>query len=293
MDYIFYHGSDLDGACSGAIINRICHEAWTMAWEYNYAFPETFKPTFNDTVYFVDCSTNPYDRILELTKITNVIMIDHHKSFIEWAEQNVSADIRSKWVLDTKKSGCMLCWEYAFPNKPMPRTVDLLGNYDIWNNKDLEYWNKTILPFQYGMRGTKMEDVLWNELLVPEWEGHWIGDIISRGEILIEYITSSNTSMVRKHSFESTFDGYKVLACNTHNFSSQTFESIWDDEKYDFMVAFTHSKGKEYWVSLYTTKTSIDLSKIASKYGGGGHAQAAGFTVKSLVVDEKEIKVTA
>jgi len=185
----------------------------------------------------------------------------------------------------------MLCWRYAFPDKPMPRAVDLLGNYDIWNNVDQHNWNEVILPFQYGMRGSRIDSPTWTQLLVSGWDDGVIKECIDRGHTLIEYINSSNTAMLRKHSFESTFDGYKVLACNTHNFSSQTFESLWDESKYDFMVAFTHSKGKEYWVSLYTTKKDIDLSKIAASYGGGGHAQAAGFTVKKIDASSEKINI--
>jgi nanoRNase/pAp phosphatase (c-di-AMP/oligoRNAs hydrolase) len=141
------------------------------------------------------------------------------------------------------------------------------------------------------MRGERIDSPIWTQLLVIGWDTDVINECINRGHVLLEYITSSNASVVRKHSFESTFDGYKVLACNTHNFSSQTFESLWDEEKYDFMVAYTQSKGKEYWVSLYTTKKGVDLSKIAASHGGGGHAQAAGFTVKKIDVNEKEIRV--
>jgi len=290
MDYIFYHGSDLDGACSGAIMNRYCHNALTYAWEYNYPFPEGFRPTMDDTVYFVDCSTNPYERIGELTKLTNVVMIDHHKTFIEYAEKNISSEIRENWVLDVKKSGCMLCWEYAFPNVPMPRSVWLLGNYDIWNRSDEEQWQNLIMPFQMGMRGTKIDNPIWDELFSDNDQSAFYS-VMERGGFVYDYMMASNASVVRKHAFDATFEGYKALACNTHNFSSQTYESIWDADKYDLMFSYCHSKGKEYWVSLYTTKPGIDVSGLAVKYGGGGHPQAAGFTVKSLEIENGEIKV--
>lgn len=291
MDYIFYHGSDLDGACSGAIMDRYCHNARMYAWEYNYPFPEDFHPTKEDTVYFVDCSTNPYDRITELAKLTNVIMIDHHKTFIEFAEKNIPEETRSHWVLDTSKSGCMLCWEYAFPNTPMPRAVWLLGNYDIWNRTDEERWQNLIMPFQMGMRGTKVDSPIWEELFSNNDQSAFYS-IMERGGFVYDYMMASNASAVRKHAFETTFEGYKALACNTHNFSSQTYESLWDANKYDLMFSYCHSKGKEYWVSLYTTKPGMDVSGLAVKYGGGGHPQAAGFTVKTLEVKNGEIKVT-
>lgn len=284
MEYIFYHGSDFDGMCSGAIMKRFCEpETKLYAFEYAYEFPEDFTPMPDDTVYFVDVTANPYSRILDLAMKTNVVVIDHHKSFIEWAAENVPDTIRNKWVLDTKQSGCMLCWQYANPGKQLPRAVWLFGHYDIWDNADQEQWNNVILPFQYGARGIKIDDdESWNILLNDDLSQLVIDNIISKGKILLEYIKASNASVVKKHSFETTFEGYKVLACNTHNFSSQTFEYLWDETKYDFMVAFEFSRGEKYWVSLYTSKADLDLSKIASKYGGGGHAQACGFNAKRI-----------
>lgn len=35
-------------------------------------------------------------------------------------------------------------------------------------------------------------------------------------------------------------------------------------------------------VSLYTDNAGHDMSKIAAKYGGGGHINAAGFECKEL-----------
>jgi nanoRNase/pAp phosphatase (c-di-AMP/oligoRNAs hydrolase) len=56
------------------------------------------------------------------------------------------------------------------------------------------------------------------------------------------------------------------------------FDSI--EEDYDIMIPFSFN-GEEWNVSLYTKK-DIDVGKIAIKYGGGGHAKAAGFRCKEL-----------
>lgn len=47
------------------------------------------------------------------------------------------------------------------------------------------------------------------------------------------------------------------------------------------MIVFVRD-GKKWTVSLYSKKDNVDCSKIATKYGGGGHKKAAGFECYEL-----------
>ena len=40
--------------------------------------------------------------------------------------------------------------------------------------------------------------------------------------------------------------------------------------------------GSNYVISFYTKKDNIDVSKLAVKYGGGGHRQASSFIIGNL-----------
>ena len=51
--------------------------------------------------------------------------------------------------------------------------------------------------------------------------------------------------------------------------------------EYDIAILFTRKLGG-YKVGLYTVQDNVDCSALASKYGGGGHKQAAGFHVEEL-----------
>lgn len=44
-------------------------------------------------------------------------------------------------------------------------------------------------------------------------------------------------------------------------------------------------------VSIRTTTASIDASKMAEQFGGGGHTQAAGFTMKDVLLRDAEYKI--
>ncbi|MEI7668263.1 MAG: hypothetical protein WCI62_04665, partial [Erysipelotrichaceae bacterium] len=78
--------------------------------------------------------------------------------------------------------------------------------------------------------------------------------------------------------FETEFAGLRAICMNVGGANATYFNSIWDEEKYDMMIAFCFT-GLHWKYTMFTTK-EIDLSIIAKDHGGGGHRQAAGF--KSL-----------
>lgn len=86
--------------------------------------------------------------------------------------------------------------------------------------------------------------------------------------------------MIKACSFYSSLEGYRVIVCNTPCGNSLVFDSV-DSDTYDIMSVFFFD-GKQYTVSLYSTKKEIDVSEIAKKHGGGGHKGAAGFQCKEL-----------
>jgi nanoRNase/pAp phosphatase (c-di-AMP/oligoRNAs hydrolase) len=47
---------------------------------------------------------------------------------------------------------------------------------------------------------------------------------------------------------------------------------------YPVCIAYVHD-GEKFTVSLYST--TVDVSKIAKKFGGGGHKNAAGMTLSN------------
>ncbi len=287
MNIIFYHGSDFDGMCSGQITARHLSNPNTWGFNHKDPFPSWFKPTKEDTVWFVDITTNPPERIKELLPITNVMVIDHHESFIKWAKANIPSEILSTWVLDSSKAACQLCWEYFEKDAPMPKAVEYFARYDIWDRKDITLWNERLTPFQQGLKGTRFDSPIW-ELFFADGADDVIESYIKKGLPIVEYQITSNDSIMKKHAFSAIlkYKGKKLraLVCNTHNFSSITFESIWNEEEYDLMIAFNLSK-RSYWVSFYTT-TDLDCSEIAFNYGGGGHKQACGFEAKKVKIVE-------
>lgn len=316
MINIFYHKRDLDGHCSGAIAKYYFLEENDVEnvkmWPYDYGEPFPFDQIRDDEiVWMVDITTNPYEMMLEINKRYKLTVVDHHKSFIE---SDVAKQIDENRYGEVGKAACELTWEYCFPGEKMPHLVKLLGRYDIWDNSDKDLWENFILPTQMGMKmratdpSTKDGYDFWEDYFNQcsdshQYEADIEVDINKRGSIILRYQEREDARACAFFSFPAKFHmpeengrTYKIICLNSTRFNSKVFETVWDPEKYDFMLAWVSVQGERCSVSMYTDKPGIDVSEIAKKYGGGGHVQAAGFqceNVKPIVnmFDEKTILI--
>jgi oligoribonuclease NrnB/cAMP/cGMP phosphodiesterase (DHH superfamily) len=286
----FYHKSDLDGHCSGAIVKMKYPECEMIGVDYDDTLSELFDTTeltidFGETVFIVDFSFD-IDDMDYLAFNCDLHWIDHHKSSIEKLGsftdpiKGIRYHEKDGDKPSDKKAGCELTWEYLYPDEALPKAVKLLGRYDVW-----DHTNSEVLPFQYGMRSlesTLPEKTVWTHLF--EYGNSIIVEkIVEAGAVLIEYQQKQDEMYAKGMSFEATFEGLRAIAINKAFCNSKVFDSVYDPEKHDVMIAFGLKDG-DWKYSLYSTKPEIDVSKLAVKYGGGGHAGASGFYSKEYVL---------
>lgn len=286
----FYH-NDMDGKCAGfwVLHGANIHDKYRhqekpqmIAIDYKDRFPlEIIRP--DEQIYIVDFSIHP-DEMRELLKITkDVTWIDHHITAIEKYkdfEHNIRG-IRFDGI-----AGCELTWIYLFlltklgegPIKKVnpsvfrdsvPLFTRLIGDRDVWQWK----FGKRTKNFYAGLElyDTNPESPVWfaaMEDTMPFEE---------KGKIVEQYKKIHRKELIKAFAFETKFEGYNCIACNVGKTSSELFDSV--EKDYDIMIPFVFD-GKQWTVSLYSNK--VDVSKIAKKYGGGGHKGAAGFQCKEL-----------
>ena len=279
----FYH-NDLDGACSAAIVNRANPEKEIEFIEIAYGdkFPwDRIKE--HEEIVIVDFSIQPYsdfERLLDITP--NVVWIDHHKSAIESLPK--LRDLPGLRRIHGK-AGCELAWEFYFPTTDMPEAVALLGDYDTWK---FAFGDRT-KKFQNGIKiqDTKPTSKLWQFLFGQFHSEELIRTILRDGETINMYVEARNAIQLNT-AYEVEFEGLKGLVCNAWSAGSTLFHSIRDvHKKYEF-VSTIFFNGSFWTVSLYTDNAGHDVSKIAAKYGGGGHIHAAGFECKELPFKKNE-----
>jgi len=268
----FYHSSDLDGHCSGAIVKFHYPECEMWPIDYGARFPID-KIKEGGTVYMVDFTLQPFDQMVELAEKCKLIWIDHHKTALEEAEK------RGFVVRGLRRIGigaCSLTWEFINSHLPIPKPVKLLAKYDVWDHSDPD-----TLPFQYGMRlretdpATEEGMKLWGQLFSSSFFA--FDKILEEGKVILKYQKQIDTKYCARHAYPAVFEGYKALVLNRGIVNSMTFENAPGAKDADIFVTYVFS-GKNWIVSLYANKPDIDVSRIAKKYGGGGHKGAAGFT---------------
>ena len=277
---VFYH-ADLDGMCSAAIVyqwakvnnkNINCEDFIQMEYGSNDILDKTlFDINYLDYAFVLDFCFS-VEEMEWLKLISDLVWIDHHKTSIEKIkpiEKNLNG------IRDVSEAACVLTWKHCFPNENIPRAVLLLGDYDIWR---FEYDDS--LAYQYGMRAKGNISPTcdtWATLFSSVGDTYLADIIIEDGKSILNYLKQSNKEYIETYSFEGELDGYSAIICNIGRASSQIFDSIYDPEKYDLMIAFVMTSKKTWRVSLYSTKENIDCSEIAKRRGGGGHKGAAGF----------------
>lgn len=303
MIRIVFHSNDLDGHASGAIARwyyeYIDGTAYTIQG-YNYGqILDTSEWEKDDKIIFLDCVVQPVEKMKEIMSKWETTIIDHHQNTKELMELSIDG----KW--SEEKAGCELAWEYFFPGEKLPHFISLLGRYDIWDKSDISKWKRRILPFHYGMQLNHTNPVyddgfeIWNQRLGQVADHHfrdldeWIDDTMYKGKIAQKAVENIHRYGASAQCHEVEFEGMKAIVANTFIKSSQFFTSKYDPEVHDVMVAWTwNGKYDEYGVSIYTTK-DIDLSKVAAKYGGGGHKQASGFGCKNITFRDGKMLVEA
>ena len=288
MVTIITHSADLDGHASGAIINMAMKEknaeVQVIGYDYGEEFPWAEIPK-HSSVVMADVSL-PMEQMWALSDYSfgKLTWIDHHKSAISAFEEYLEDRLKNEsidWIietsLDTNFSACELAWKYYYPNRPVPKAIELLGMYDTWRNADTQYWNDQILPFQYGMRLYCTSPETFPMGVISDLA--YVDEITKIGAAILKYQANVDAYSA-KGAFEIDFKGYRAICINGAGFNSQAFKSVYDEAKHDLMMPFKFNG--EFWkFSIYTTK-EINCSELCKSMLGGGHEKACGFQVNDL-----------
>lgn len=295
---LILHHTDLDGAMSGGVCGYYCQK---LGYEptyklYNYGYPikpENFKGF--DLVFAVDISFHETDPWVYqyLGRQGKLIWIDHHKSAIEFKSKHPEY---FEGVIGTQKIGkgaCELTWEYLFPDSKTPRLIQYLSAYDVWDKERFD-WAEVTEPIQYGCRleyGISAKDLCNYLGLLELGLTDYLEELRQSGKNILKYIEKNLSGKIKNYgSFIPEFNvegvgTYRILLLNTNEFSSKSFDGMYDPRFYDIMAPYCicpreGEPGKfDVRMSFYTDKPDIDVSKVAEIFGGGGHSGAAGCAI--------------
>lgn len=260
--YVLYHANCTDGfgAAWGAW-NYHKENAIYIPVQHGNPVPE-MEP--ESQIYILDFCY-PFDVLKELASKQNiVVVIDHHKTSQESLPEIVPPNLLC--YFDMNQSGAMMSWKYWWPSsRCIPELVDYIQDRDLWQWKLPQSHEVSAALSSYPMDFT-----LWNNLQIDQLK--------TEGKSVLRH-TMQQASALAGNAFPMEVGGYQVHVVNATNFISEVCELIclcYPGEP--FAASYKDlSDAKRVW-SLRTIHADFDVSKIAKRYGGGGHRAAAGFT---------------
>lgn len=309
LNYVFYHGSDNDGKCSGSLIMReLTDDVRLIPWNYGKTYDIIYFLAANETpdnIYLVDISIKPSEMRLILEMGINVIWYDHHltpyETYKDDSENGFRIDENGN-VIDTHSnktigvcsissgSAAKIVYDNFTQNKTplMDKIINYVSTWDIFDKSDERLWEEAII-FNLGTGITNVEDMyyFWSTLFTNQ---NIFDGIMNDGKVIYSYKKTENEK-ISKSSGILEWEGIRFVAINggAGSLQLETASSVYGVE---CQLTFSYSIPYKSWrVSLYANpEADVDLSKIAQKYGGGGHSHACGFSCEELPFDVKTIE---
>ncbi len=259
---VLYHANCPDGFSAAWVAWRIFG---TRAEYIPVRHQEPPPPSLKGKdVYCLDFSyrISVVEQLLKIVKTLTII--DHHKS----AERAVKK--ASLHLYSGKNSASVLTWNYFYPKKEIPRLLRHVEDIDLW---------KFHLPHTKEIMAivelTPYTFTLWNKLAQD----------IERPKRRIIYIERGKTVLAhQKHlvdniaagAYPVLFCGHRVLAVNSPILHSE-IGNVLAERKPPFAIVW--SSGRTKMRFSLRSLGHFDVAKIAERFGGGGHRNAAGFFI--------------
>lgn len=263
---VWYHSNCYDGFGAAWAASRKLGRGEDVVYakcSYGYPPPE-HEP--GDILRIVDFSF-PREVLLDLkAKCPNLIVLDHHKT--------AEADLKGLdfCVFDMERSGAGIAWDW-FMSTPRPTLINLIEDRDLWRFKvpGSKAFHSFILsqPFDFDV---------WDGI-AAQLEGDSAFALYEKGQVLLDADSQLVSKIVTK-SWLGQIDGHKVALCNIASHWSEIGEKLCENyPDAAFGASFTVLPDLTVMWSL-RSRNGFDVSAVAKKYGGGGHAAAAGFKSK-------------
>ncbi|MDO8676662.1 MAG: DHHA1 domain-containing protein [Candidatus Azambacteria bacterium] len=195
-----------------------------------------------------------------------VVAIDHHisaKNFIKKVPEH---------VFDIEHSGAVLAFKYFHPNKKIPRMVRIVEESDLWKFK-----SKNVKEVFAYIRLLDFDFKIYDNLIsLGEKESNY-RKYVEKGTAIILYEDKIIENMIRESAYPVIFEGHKIYAINAPRFLRSKIGMQLSKKYPPFSLVWVRDKNR-IEVSL-RSNGGLNVSEIALKFGGGGHPNAAGFSI--------------
>lgn len=264
---VFYHKNCQDGfAAAWAAWKKFKNKAKYIPLNYQASFKYNTK---GKKVYFLDVSPNR--KILEKLKKDNckIVIIDHHLS----TKRNLDLVCPDSFImkLNMMYSAAVLTWKYFFPKKKIPKLLLYVEDIDLWKFK--KRFSRAILA---SIKLLDFDFKKYNKLVSNIENQEKRKKYIIEGKRIVEYQDKIIEQIIQTAK-EVKVGKIKTLMVHSPILISEVGDAL--IKKLPPMAIIWFETGDTKRISL-RSNGKVDVSKIAEKYGGGGHKCAASFAIK-------------
>jgi len=268
---VWFHANCWDGLGAAWAAHR--------AWEGNFGGdvseytpvsygqdPPPYTP--GDEIYILDFSY-PRAVLEKLLKETSLTVIDHHKTAME--------DLKGlpNCTFDMEHSGAMLTWAHFFGANLPPEVIEYIEDRDLWrfNLTQSQEFNACLRSYPLTFETLDMISQVTDRYL-----------IFAEGKAILRAHDQLVSAMIKNVRYVR-LGGHWMPYVNASVLYSEVADKLMTTQRSDCAACyFDRGDGHRQW-SLRSC-ASFDCSEIARQYGGGGHAQAAGFTTDPTFIGE-------
>ena len=286
----YYHGGCADGFASAYVLYMKYSNMEFVPSYHNGGVPNPSEYKDKE-VYIVDFAFPLKEMQTMAKKAKNLYWYDHHKSSFEMLGRSVDENILEtqgnfKLVLTNALSGVGITWFQTFGEKPMPDLLKDIQDRDLWKLKRPN--SKAVGEALYANRPWSFDQFI--NLSDPEV----YMSLVEEGEELI-YMRDKEITEAMKDLVPISLHGEPALSLNTHRNISALGNAI--AEKHGCIAFMWTYKGPVDGVLCSMRSIGdIDVSIIATRMGGGGHKNAAGFNCELWelinLIGEKEGQIS-
>lgn len=270
MTICIYHGNCADGFSGAWVVRRALGDIEFYAGIYQTPPPDV---TGKDVVLVDFSYKRPVmEQIIAVAR--SVIVLDHHKTAADDLDKLPGAKV----VFDMERAGSRIAWDYYFPSEAPPPVLLHVEDRDLW---------RFALPktreIQANIFSYPYEFAVWDRLMAAD-----PAVLAIEGEAIERKHFKDIAELVGVCKRSLRIAGYTIPAASLpYTLTSDAGHLMAQGQP--FAVCYWDTpQGRVF--SLRSTSEGIDVSEIAKQFGGGGHRNAAGFTVTRKQAAEFEVQ---
>ena len=256
-----YHGNCADGFTAAWVVRKAFGEddVEFVAGVYGEPPPDVA----GRDVIVVDFSYPRATMEGIVARARSVLVLDHHKT-----ARDALADLPGATVVfDMERSGAGIAWDHFFPWVQRPALIDRIEDRDLWR-------------FSYPDTREVQAAVFAHEYTFENWDALAAADLAALsvdGRAIERKHFKDIRELVNVVTRTMEIGGHAVPVANLpYTFTADAGHHL--AEGHPFAACYWDTPAGRVF-SLRSREGGADVSRIAKAYGGGGHANAAGFRV--------------